>query len=125
MEQKAQDPWVAGICMIPPDEAKAVAQRLHEYEFEERGQEVERINTARKDYWTGYGIEIFTWDDKQRASQPLPFWMIGSQDFFPQRDLFSVDNWQGQADPTLRYNGGDFLASYWLNRIAGTIGANE
>lgn len=128
MEHKAQDPWVAGLCHdggVDPVALKAAAQRLHEYEFDERGQEVERINTNKQDYWKSQGVRFLVWDDNWRASQPLPFWMIGSQDFFPQRDLFSADNWQGETDPGLRYNGGDFLASYWLHRINGTIGPNE
>jgi hypothetical protein len=127
MERKAMDPWIAGLCApgITDGEALRVVPRLFEYEVEEKNQQVERLNSARRDYWRKNGVRFIVWDGKWRASQPLPFWMMGSQDFFPERDLFSIDNWTGETDRRLRHNGADFLCSYWINRVQGAVGPEE
>jgi hypothetical protein len=129
MKRKTADPWLMGLCArhgaVPDADLKAVSKRLHEYEFAERGPQVERLNSKDADYWKSQGVKFFDWGGKLRASQPLPFWKMGTQDFFPQRNMFSVDNWTGQTDARLKYSGLDFLASYWLARNIGAVTVND
>jgi hypothetical protein len=126
MEKKTADPWLMGLCArheaVPREDIPHVVERLDEYEFDERGPIFERMNSRDALYWKDRGVEFFKWGGNLRATQPLPFWKMGSQDFFPQRDMFSVDNWEGCFDPRVRHSGLDFLASYWLTRLNGELG---
>jgi hypothetical protein len=125
MEHKTADPYLFGLAAkhgcVRSEEIPRVMSRLHEYEVEERGTQLERLNSKDAAYWKDHGVKFFMWGGHLRASQPLPFWKIGSQDFFPQRNLFSVDNYAGSTDARLKYAGLDFLASYWLGRLNGFI----
>lgn len=129
MKRKTADPWLMALCArhgcTPTEDVASVSRRLHEYEFDERGPQIERLNSKNEDYWKLVGVTFFEWGGHLRSSQPLPFWKIGAQDFFPQRNLFSVDNWEGSTDTRLKYSGLDFLASYWLCRNICAVSAKE
>jgi hypothetical protein len=138
MQRKEADPWLLSLISeqvrIYPPEMVRVVSRINEYEFEERGPILERLNSLQKDYWKAHGaVRIFEYPPKWipgakpklYASQPLPFWMMHSQDFFPQRDLRSVDGWQGSTDGRLRHSGADFIGSYWRLRAQGHIKEGE
>ncbi len=54
------------------------------------------------------------WGDKVYAKSALPAYKRGSQDFLWQRNMFSKDEWVGNATPDTHYSGLDFLICYWL-----------
>jgi hypothetical protein len=69
---------------------------------------------------------VKTWDDKgtPRSYQPIPLWAMGSQDFFWQRNRFSVNDHAGVTTPaqaSSRHNGGDYLCAYYLSRLTGVL----
>lgn len=108
--ERAQNPWVGALC------GHLCVDRLKEFDPVVRGWQIERINSTKADYWKQWGIRFIIWNDRWEASQPLPFWAMGTQDFFFQRDLFSLDNWQGSTDAHLRFSGLDFLCAYWFSK---------
>jgi hypothetical protein len=132
IERKSGNAWIAFLverhAQIPYGDLQASLKWLREFEVNERGPVVERINSVDEVYWNARGVKFFLWppkpfkDGKLRASQPLPPWRLGSQDFFPQRDLFSVDNWIGEKSPWSWHSGADFLACFWLGRLLKVIG---
>ncbi len=65
------------------------------------------------------------WNGKWMANQPLPRWMVRSQDFFWQRNLRSLDVGSEGAPADSRLNGGDFLAAYWLSRMTGILAPGD
>jgi hypothetical protein len=82
---------------------------------------VEKINSTNADVWKAKGIRFFKWGSHLVSSQPLPVHMVGQQDFRWQRGQYDVDNWVGSKNPDTIFNGGDFLASYWLGRLLGVV----
>lgn len=108
--RKSMNPWVGALCGHP------CVERLAEFDIAARGLQVQMTNSDKADHWAKYGVRIILWNDNWEASQPLPFWAIGSQDFFFQRDLFSLDNWEGATDTSLRFSGLDFLCAYWFSK---------
>lgn len=65
--------------------------------------------------------EVITVAGKERASEPLPLWAIGKQDFVWQRHRFSIFDWTGNLDASSRYNGGDFLAAFYASKLGGVL----
>jgi hypothetical protein len=65
------------------------------------------------------------WNGVYMANEPLPRWMVRTQDFFWQRNLRSLDPGDEHAPVDSRLNGGDFLAAYWLLRHLGVLTPND
>lgn len=66
-------------------------------------------------------VESVKWGDHVRARQALPLSKRGSQEFFWQRNMFSLDEWVGLTEAYVRHSGLDFLICYWLAKRHGII----
>jgi hypothetical protein len=97
---------------------------LKEFAVEDKSN-IEKINSVDEIYWKNRGIKFFKWQGHLRASQPLPAWKMGAVDFKWQRHPFSVDDCVGNKIPSIFYNGGDFLACYFLGRVLGLLTDKE
>lgn len=126
--RKSANPWVFYLARrhspLPQQELDRVLKHLNEMTLEDKQWNVEKINSS-DGKWQEEGVRFFNWGGRLRASQPLPRWKIGSQDFFWQRNLYSVDDWVGNKQADARYNGLDFLAAYWGLRSLNLINANQ
>lgn len=98
---------------------------LSEFTAEDKLRNVEQINSKDKAFWVLMGVKFVTVKGHLRATQPLPSWKMGSQDFFWQRNRNSVDDWIGSVEPSCLHNGVDFLLAYWLGRNLNLINGNE
>lgn len=99
---------------------------LAEFDVKARLQgNIERINSTNASYWEPLGVKFKNWGGEILATQPLPRWTCGSQDFYFQRNLRSVDNWAGNKTADTFHPGLDFLLCYWLARALGFVGENE
>jgi hypothetical protein len=129
LERKTGNAWINYLVQrhwqTPLSDFQTCVKVLREFEVEEKGPNVERINSADETYWNEKGVRFFKWGKYVRASQPLPKWKIGSQDFFWQRSAYSVDDWLGNSQPTHYHNGGDFLIAYWGLRQLGMIKGDQ
>lgn len=97
---------------------------LSEYELTDKRWDTEVVNGGKTLVGiNGSSWEVKTWQDGKylRAFQPLPAWACGKQDFIWQRNRYSCNDWLGAVQPSSQYNGGDFLAAYWLSRITGIL----
>jgi len=116
-DRKARNPWMyyllRRIMLIDPNDWNGCLQRLAEIEPVNKMFVQERKNSGDEALWKERGIRFFEWRDKTRSSQPLPLWMVGSQDFFWQRSQYSVDEWLGMQPGELEHNGVDFMLCYW------------
>jgi len=129
LNRKTRDPWIAALVnrwwRIPDAEMRDVVHRLHEYPSAGKPPPREAINSAKADYWKDRGVKFLTVNGNVRASQPLPYHMIPTQDFWPQRHPFMCDGFAGANDTFIRHNAVDFLAPYYLLRVQGVIKADE
>lgn len=57
------------------------------------------------------------WNDDWVSRQPVPRWAMANEDFSWQRNLYSIAFRKQSDPPDSRYNGGAFLAAYWLCRL--------
>lgn len=124
MERKSANPWIyylmRRICLYDPAYEERVKKHLKEMYLEEKQWNVEKINSDE--------VATVTWGGHKRGLQPLPRWKVGSQDFFWQRNVHSVDDWVGNKpgdQGLVRHNGGDFLLPYWGLRSLRIIGQDE
>lgn len=118
---RSANPWVyflvRRVCLVDPKYLEFARKHLREFTLEDKQRNAERVNSHR--------VETFRWGGVLRARQPLPRWRVGSQDFFWQRHPYSVDDWVGNGEGNVRYNGGDFLAAYWGLRSLALLRADE
>ena len=116
-ERKSRNPWIyylmRRVMLMDPTDWKGCLIRLAEMEIKEKSNVQERKNSVDADVWKAQGIKFFTWGGNLRASQPLPLWKIGSQDFFWQRCQYSVDDWIDTQPGGQFHSGLDFLVAYW------------
>lgn len=123
MVHKSGNAWVGYLCArhIPMSDTDQswCKKMLKEFTLEDKNTVIEKKNSNRKD------IKMVQWGNELMATQPLPRWQVGSQDFFWQRNLYAVDNWIGVTTPPFIHNGGDFLVAYWLGRKLNLINATE
>jgi hypothetical protein len=98
---------------------------LSEFTAEDKLRNVEQINSKDASFWQGVGVKFVTVKGHLRATQPLPAWKMGSQDFFWQRNRNSVDDWQGSVEPSRLHNGVDYLVAYWLGRNLNLLNGQE
>ncbi len=134
--------WVNALIMLGLGEAAPKGMQaemtihanmiLSEYELEDKRWDTEtdwrgKLD-VKKNLWSGKEIvpfladgllpwtpRIITVNGHQRATQPLPLWANGKQDFVWQRHRYSVCDWMGQNQPSQKFNGADFLAAYHLS----------
>jgi hypothetical protein len=99
--------------------------RLSEFTLEDKQFDTQKMNSTDLGYLTSQNIELFQWNKHLRSNQPLPVWKLGSQDFMFQRNLNSVDNYEGRMQPTQQFNGMDFLICWILGRKIGVISDKE
>lgn len=113
--------WYANHHTLTDKEKVDLKGILQEFSFEDKSLVVEKVNSLDAKAWESKGVKMFRWEKGTRSSQPLPRWMVGSQDFFWQRNMNSVDDWIGTKHASMFHNGGDFLAAYWLGRKLGLL----
>ena len=118
MERKSGNPWIyyllRRIQLYDPLSLQNGIKHLREFTLVDKQWNVEKINSNQ--------VSTFKWGKYLRVRQPLPRWKAGSQDFFWQRHLYSVDDWVGNKVEDVRHNGGDFLIAYWGLRSLGLLG---
>jgi len=121
--RKTGNPWILallhGWVEFSDQDKNNFFKHLHEFTVHDKGPAIEKINTTREEELKRLGTRIVSWGGKKIATQPLPRWQVGTQDFFWQRDVNSLDDWVGQDSPFEIYNGCDFLVCYWLGKVRG------
>lgn len=123
MVRRSANPWVYFLVrrqlLVDPADLDNCLKHLYEFTLEDKHDVVQRNNSSDPQ------LATVKWGGNVRALQPLPRWKVGSQDFFWQRHLYSVDDWQGQTTPSIAHTGLDFLIAYWgfrnLNLINGDM----
>jgi hypothetical protein len=87
---------------------------------------VERLNSKEEALWNSRGVKFKKWNGELQATQPLPRWTCGSQDFYFQRNLRSVDNWAGHTGPADTFHSGlDYLLCYYFARVLDIVTDSE
>lgn len=138
IERKSGNAWVGFLCamhgVVPACDIDICKKVLSEFTTEDKQFNSERINstgehaTAAEVFCiapgqlSGVGVKKTLWNNEWVTAQPLPRWMCSAQDFFWQRSLYTIDKAGG---PDSIYNGGDFLAAYWLGRLLEKIKDTE
>lgn len=104
--------WVQVLCspVLEPEELNLTILNTFNPWFRDRG------NIATKNSGTVLSVK---WGSKTLAQQPLPVWRRGSQDFFWQRNMFSLDEWPGVVTPWAHHSHLDFLLVYWMGKRLG------
>ncbi len=125
LHRKTRDPWLAALVnrfwRIPDLEMREVVNRLYEYPIPGKPPQRETINSAKADYWKAQKVRFITVNGTLRASQPIPYHMLPSQDFWPQRHPFMCDGFAGATETFVRHNPVDFLAPYELLRLQSVV----
>lgn len=125
---KTMNVWVAFLYArffkLTPKELADCKTMIKEFAVEDKSN-IEKINSINEIYWKNRGIKFFKQKGTLRASQPLPAWNMGAQDFKWQRHPYSVDDYIGNKTPGIFYNGGDFLICYFLGRLLGLLTDKE
>ncbi len=129
LHRKTRDPWIAALVnqfwRIPKSDMDGVVLRLHEYPVMGKPPCRETMNSVRTKYWADRGVRFITVKGKVRASQPLPYHLQPTQDFWSQRHPYGCDAFQGSTDAFVRHNAVDFLAPYGLLRRQHVIREDE
>ena len=128
LHRKSRDPWIGalvnGFAPLPQTELSDVVARLHEYPVNGKPPCTETVN-SNNHLWPFQGVKFIKVKGKIRSSQPLPYHVLPSQDFWPQRHPYMCDGHEGSTDPIVRHNAVDFLAPYYLLRRQGVIREDE
>lgn len=104
--EKENNSWVQILCW-PFNGATINTTMMHTFTFEHRIKgNIESLNSP---YFPGV-----KWGDNTRSVTALPMHHRGSQEFFWQRNMFSLDEWVGNAKAGTYHSGLDFLVAYWL-----------
>jgi hypothetical protein len=124
--RKANNAWVEALCAPALERSDVNLSMLYTFTYEDRIKgAVQSINSGTVESvnwppnfpsWLG-----FLGTTNKRAKQTLPIDKRGSQDFFWQRNMFSLDEWVGATTPSLYHSGLDFLICYWLAKRQGTL----
>jgi hypothetical protein len=109
IERKTGNPWIYYLLRratyYRPEDIDQVKKHLTEFTLSDKIMRVEKINSPL--------VATAKWGSKLRSLQPIPRYKMGSQDFFWQRNMRSVDDWVGQKEPVEAYNGMDYLIAYY------------
>lgn len=119
--KKENNAWVQVLCspVLGPEELNLTILNTFDPYFRSRG------NIQTKNSGT---VDSIKWGSKTRAKQTLPIWRRGSQEFFWQRNMFSLDEWTGNETANTWHSNLDFLLAYWMakrmaltSRLSGVI----
>jgi hypothetical protein len=129
LNKKSGNAWIAYLCGqhfdIPKEELQPCMTLLNEFYVEDLNN-LQKVNSHNPEVGD-MGIEIQEYSiaefiaGNEVATQPLPLWWTGAQDFRWQRCLYSVDDWVGIITPNQVFFGVDFLVAYWGFRQLGFI----
>lgn len=110
--KKENNAWVQVLCspVLEPQELNLTILNTFNPYFRERG------NIQTKNSGT---VEAVKWGKHKRAKQTLSIWRRGSQDFFWQRNMFSLDEWTGNETANVWHSHLDFLLVYWMGKRMG------
>jgi hypothetical protein len=126
---KEGNAWVMLLCARAglPANPFIIKKVLSEFGVTERLRgNVERLNSRDAALWESRNVKFKKWGGELCATQPLPRNVCGSQDFYWQRNLRSVDNWAGNTGaPDTFHSGLDYLLCYYLARSLGIIMVDE
>lgn len=101
--------WVELLCRPAVPAMDVDLSILHTFNFWRRLKgNVESINSTLP------GAQPVTWGGKIRSKYVQPIANRGSQEFFWQRNMFSMDEWVGNAEAGVYHCGLDFLLAYWF-----------
>ena len=110
LTKKSNNAWVNALCSIAVKDVDMSI--LHTVDYDKRiGGVVEQKNE----------VPTVKWGDKIRAKRTLPLSQRGSQEFFWQRNMFSVNEWQGVRTASIHHSGLDWLLAYWMGKERGII----
>jgi len=100
--------WVQALCWpcVPTSEVDLSILQTFNFQKRVRGT-LESINSTT-------GTPTVKWGDKVRSQIALPIAFRGSQDFYWQRNMFSLDEWVGSTVAGIHHCGLDFLLVFWL-----------
>jgi hypothetical protein len=115
--RKANNAWVNVLCapvLAPEDVNLSILSTFHS-----------GIRSNRQSLNSGT-VESVKWGSNELAKKALPIWRRGGQDFFWQRNMFSLDEWVGNTgadspEYTIHYTGLDFLLCYWMAKRQGLL----
>jgi hypothetical protein len=112
--RKSNNAWVEALCAPVLERSDVNLSMLYTFTYADRIKgAVQSINSGT--------VESVKWGSNTRAKQTLPLNKRGSQDFFWQRNMFSLDEWVGVTTPSVYHSGLDFLVCYWLAKRQGTL----
>lgn len=110
--RKSNNAWVEALCA--PALGHANLSMLYTFTYEDRIKGIlQSINSDT--------VESVKWGGNVRAKQTLPMNKRGSQEFFWQRSLFSLDEWVGNKVANTWHCGLDFLLCYHLAKQQGLL----
>lgn len=108
ISEKEQNPWVYTLCSIAMEkpDATLIKNVLSTFSYEKRQLgTIESINDDQPSV---------NWGGTLRCKYSLPIYKRGSQEFFWQRNMFSLDEWVGNKVSNTYHSGLDFLICGWL-----------
>lgn len=121
ISKKTQNAWVYTLCSVALDAPNPlyVMLILQTFDFVKRQQgNVESLNDGQVFVNWPPTLPFGLTTAKARSKYALPFYLRGSQDFFWQRNMFSLDEWVGNKTADTYHSGLDFLICGWLaNRL--------
>ena len=99
IEYNSGSPVLTFLC--PDMNVEGAMKHLQEYTLEDKQLSVTHVNSDK--------VETVKWGNTLRVKQPLPRYMVRSEEFFDCRMWWSCDD-VGTGE---LHNGGDFLLGYW------------
>lgn len=105
--KKSNNAWVEVLCarVIPRKDVNLSMMYTFTYQDRIKGA-IQSINSGT--------VASVKWGDNVRAKHTLPMNKRGSQEFFWQRNMFSLDEWVGLTEAYIFHSGLDFLICYHL-----------
>lgn len=114
ISRKSNNAWVEALCAPVLERSDVNLSMLYTFTYEDRIKgAIQSINSGT--------VESVKWGDNVRAKQTLPMNKRGSQEFFWQRCMFSLDEWVGLTEAYVHHSGLDYLICYWLAKWQGTL----
>ncbi len=132
MTAKIGNVWVNALCqfgrggaILRPGTRETTRKVLSEFTLKNKQYNIGHDNEIDPRWQQEPWFRKVLWNGTYMANQPLPRWLVRTQDFFWQRNLRSLDVGSAGAQPDSRLNGGDYLAAYWLSRLTGILSADD
>lgn len=123
--KKENNVWVYTLCYSALDtnaENSVVATMLSTFDFAKRQLgDVQSLNDDQPSLNWPKKLPFGVTTPIVRCKYPLPLNKRGSQDFFWQRDMNSLDEWVGNTTADVYHSGLDFLICYHLAKQQGLI----